>query len=50
MILLSCIWSWNGLMGYRCSWIPKDGGDVDFSWIRKVFVGIVDDFNRNFEG
>ena len=50
MILLCCIWSWHGLIGYRCSWILRDGGDVDFSWIREVFVGTVDGFSRKFEG
>ena len=50
MILLCCIWSWHGLIGYRCSWILRDNGDVDFSWIREVFVGTVDGFSRKSEG
>ena len=50
MILLCCIWSWHGLIGYRCSWILRDGGDANFSWIRDVFVGIVDGCRRKFEG
>ena len=27
----------------------RDGGDVDFSWIRDVFVGIIDGFSRKSE-
>ena len=50
MILLCCIWSWHGLIGYKCSWILRDGGDVDFSWIREVFAGTVDGFSRKSEG
>ena len=50
MILLCYIWSWHGLIGYRCSWILRDGGDANFSWIREVLVGIVDDFSRKSEG
>ena len=46
MILLRCIWSWHGLIGYMCSWILRDGDDAHFSWIRDVFVGMVDGFNR----
>ena len=47
MILLCYIWSWHGLIGYRTSWILRDSGDADFSWIREVFVGMVDGFSRN---
>ena len=50
MIFLCCIGSWHGLIGYRCSWILKDGGDADFSWIREVFVGTVDGFSRKSKG
>ena len=50
MILLCFIWSLHGLISYRYSWILKDNGDVDFSWIRDVFVGIVVAFSRKFEG
>ena len=50
MILLCCIWSWHGLIGYRCSWILRDGGDADFSWIREVFVGMINGFNKKSEG
>ena len=46
MIFLCCIWSWHGLIGYKCSWILRDGGDVDLSWIREVFVGTIDGFSR----
>ena len=38
------------MIGYRCSWILRDGGDVDFSWIRDIFVGTVDGFNRKIAG
>ena len=39
------------MIGYRCSWILRDYGDVDFSWIKEtVFVGIVDGFSRKYEG
>ena len=38
------------MIGYRCSWILRDGGDDNFSWIREVFIGIVDGFNRKSEG
>ena len=31
---------------YRCSWILRDSGDVNFSWIRKVFFGTTDGFSR----
>ena len=37
------------MIGYKCSWILRDGGDVDFSWIREVFVGTVDGFSKNYE-
>ena len=37
------------MIGYRCSWILRDGGDADFSWIREVFVGMVDGFIRKSE-
>ena len=50
MILLCYIWSWHGLIGYRFSWILRDGDDADFSWIREVFVGMVDGFNRKSGG
>ena len=50
MILLCCIWSWHGFNGYRCSWILRNGGNANFSWIREVFFGIVDGFSRKFEG
>ena len=50
MILLCGIWSWHGLIGYRCSWILRGGGDADFSWIREVFVEMVDGFSRKYEG
>ena len=49
MILQCCIWSWHGLAGYRCSWILRDSGDADFSWIRDVFVGLVVGFTRKSE-
>ena len=48
MILVSCVWSWHGLIGYRCSWILRDGGDVDFSWIREV-LGQLFGFSRKSE-
>ena len=38
------------MIGYKCSWILRDNGDADFSWIKEVFVGIVDGFNRKSEG
>ena len=38
------------MIGYRCSWILRDGGDTDFSWIREVFVGTVDGFSKKSEG
>ena len=38
------------MIGYRCSWILRDGGDFDFSWIREVFFGMVDGFSRRSEG
>ena len=38
------------MIGYRCSWILRDDGDAVFSWIRGVFVGIVDGFSRKSEG
>ena len=47
MILLCCIWSWHGLIGYRFSWILRDSGDVDFSWIRDVFFGTIVGFNKS---
>ena len=47
MILLCYIWSWHGLIGYRCSWILRDGGAANFSWIRKLFV---DGFSKKSEG
>ena len=50
MIFLCCIWIWHGLIGYRCSCILRDVGDVDFSWIREVFVEMVDGFSRKSEG
>ena len=50
MIFLCCIWSWHGLISYRCSWILRDGGDADFYWIRELFVGMVDGFSRNSKG
>ena len=50
MIFLYCILSWHGLNGYKCSWILRDSSDVDFSWIREVFVGTVDGFSIKFEG
>ena len=50
MIFLCCSWSWHGFIGYRCSWIVRDGGDDDFSWIREVIVGTVDSFSKNSEG
>ena len=50
MILLCYIWIWHGLIGYRFSWILRDDGDADFSWIREVFVGIVDGLSRKSEG
>ena len=37
-------------MGYRCSWILRDGGDADFSEIREVFIGMVDGFSRKSKG
>ena len=49
MIFLCCIRSWHELIGYRCSCILRDGGDVDFSWIREVFIGIVDGFSKKSE-
>ena len=33
-------------IGYRFSWILRDGGDANFSWIREVFVGTIDGFRR----
>ena len=33
-----------------CAWKLRDGGDVDFSWIREVFVGMVDSFSKKPEG
>ena len=50
MILIYCIWNWHGLIHYKCSWILRDSGDVDFSWIREVFIGIVDGFSKKMEG
>ena len=38
------------MIGYRCSWILRDGGDANFSWVREVFVEIVDGFKRKYEG
>ena len=38
------------MIGYRCSWILRDGGDADFSWIRELFVRTIDGFNRKSEG
>ena len=38
------------MIGYRCLWILRDDGDVVFSWIREVFVGMVDGFSRKSEG
>ena len=38
------------MIGYRCSWILRDNGDADFSWIRDVFVGKIFGFNKKFEG
>ena len=38
------------MIGYRCSWILRDGGDADFSWIRDVFIWIVVGFNKKSEG
>ena len=38
------------MIGYRCSWILRDSGDADFSWIREEFVGTVDGFSRKSEG
>ena len=38
------------MIGYRCSWILRDGGDANFSSIREVFIGMVDGFSRNSEG
>ena len=38
------------MIGYRCSWILRDGGDADFSCIREVIFGIVDGFNKKSEG
>ena len=38
------------MISYRCSWILRDGGDVDLSWVREVFVGPFDGFSRKFEG
>lgn len=35
---------------YRFSWILRDCGDADFSWIRELFVGIIDGFSRKTEG
>ena len=46
MILLS----WHRLIIYRCSWVLRDGGDADFSWIRDVLVGTVDGFSKKSEG
>ena len=50
MIFLCFIWSWHGLIIYRFSWILRDICDIDFSWIREVFVGIVDGFSNKSEG
>jgi len=50
MILLCFIWSWHGLIGYRCLWILRDSRDVDFSWIREVFGGTINGFSKNYEG
>lgn len=38
------------MIGYMCSWILRDGGDANFSWIREVFVGMVDGFSRKSKG
>ena len=38
------------IIGYRFSWILRDGGDVVFSSIRELFVGMVDGFSRKSEG
>ena len=38
------------MIDYRWSWILRDGGDADFSWIRELFVGVVDGFNMKFKG
>ena len=38
------------MIAYRCSWILRDGGEVDFSWIREEFVGIVDGFSKKSGG
>jgi hypothetical protein len=46
MTFLSCIGSLHALISYRCSWILRDGGDPNFSWIREVFFGMVDGFSR----
>ena len=50
MILLCYTWILHGFICYRFSWILRDGGDADFSWIRELFVGIVDGFRRKSEG
>ena len=50
MILLCFFWILHGLIGYRSSWILRDGGDANFSWIREVFVGTVDGFCRKSKG
>ena len=34
------------MASYRFSWILRDGGDVDFSWIRDVLVGTIVSFSR----
>ena len=50
MIFLCCILIWHGLIGYRCSWILRDDGDADFSWIREVFISTIDGFRSKSKG
>ena len=38
------------MIGYRCSWILRDSGDANFSWIIEEFFGIVDGFSKKSEG
>ena len=38
------------MIGYSDPWILRDGGDTDFSWIREVFVGTINGFNKKYKG
>ena len=38
------------MIGYRFSWILRDGVDADFSYIREVFFRTDDGFSRKSKG